>query len=338
MMETEELIKKLTGAYALSGCEDNLYDMLEELLGKYGSVSRDCLNNVFCTFGEGAHFLLDAHTDEIGLIVTSVTDEGFLKFSASGGVDRRFLPASEVLVLAKEQLRGVICALPPHLRSESDKKPGKITELAVDVGLPAGEAARLVSPGDRIVFRHSFDTLCGSRISSNCLDDRCGVAALLLAIDKLKDVPAKITVMLSAQEEVGTRGAKAGAFTVQADEAIVVDVSFGYSPQCSKDECGLISGGAMIGYSPVLDRGISKRLSECAKKNGIPHQADVMNSRTGTNADVIALSKGGVKCGLISIPLRYMHTPCEVIDIKDVESTAGLIAAYIRERAGELNA
>ena len=313
-METAELIKKLTGAYALSGCEDDLYDVLKSLLTPYGSVRKDEMNNVFCTFGDGYHFLLDAHTDEIGL-------------------DRRFLPASEVLVLGKEQLRGVICALPPHLRSESDKKVSKISDLAVDTGLSEKALKCLVSPGDRIVFKHSFDTLCGSRIASNCLDDRCGVAALLLALDRLKKLPVKVTVMLSAQEEVGTRGAKAGAYGIDAD-----DVSFGYSPQCSKEDCGEVSGGAMVGFSPVLDREISKRLADCAKKHNIPYQTEVMSGRTGTNADVITLNRNGIRCGLISIPLRYMHTPSEVIDIRDVESVADLIAAYIEERAGERNA
>lgn len=338
MMETAELIKKLTGAYALSGCEDDLYDVLKSLLTPYGSVRKDEMNNVFCTFGDGYHFLLDAHTDEIGLVVTSVTEDGFIKFSASGGVDQRFLPASEVLVLGKEQLRGVICALPPHLRSESDKKVSKISDLAVDTGLSEKALKCLVSPGDRIVFKHSFDTLCGSRIASNCLDDRCGVAALLLALDRLKKLPVKVTVMLSAQEEVGTRGAKAGAYGIDADEAIAVDVSFGYSPQCSKEDCGEVSGGAMVGFSPVLDREISKRLADCAKKHNIPYQTEVMSGRTGTNADVITLNRNGIRCGLISIPLRYMHTPSEVIDIRDVESVADLIAAYIEERAGERNA
>ena len=94
----------------------------------------------------------------------------------------------------------------------------------------------------------------------------------------------------------------------------------------------------MVGFSPVLDREISKRLADCAKKHNIPYQTEVMSGRTGTNADVITLNRNGIRCGLISIPLRYMHTPSEVIDIRDVESVADLIAAYIEERAGERNA
>ena len=337
-METLELLKNLTAGAALSGCEDNIYSILSEILSQYGDVSTDSMKNVFCTFGSGKHFLFDAHMDEIGLIVTSVTDGGFLKFSSSGGVDRRFLPASEVTVLAQENLRGVICSVPPHLRSDKDKKVNEISELAVDIGYSREEALKLVSPGDRIVFNHRFNNLCGSLVVSNCLDDRCGVAALILTLERLKKLPVKITLMISSQEEVGTRGAKAGAFSVDANEAICVDVSFGYSPQCSKDDCGFLSKGAMIGFSPTLDKDISHALVKCAEKNNIPYQKEIMNGKTGTNADVITVSKSGVKCGLISIPLRYMHTPSEVIDIKDVEATANLIAAYISERAGDIDA
>ncbi len=337
-MDTLKLLKKLTAAGALSGCEDALHNDLRTILEQYGEVRTDGMKNIFCTFGQGPHFLLDAHMDEIGLIVTSITDDGFLKFSASGGVDRRFLPASEVTVLGKRRLRGVVCSVPPHLRSNKEKKVNDISDLAVDIGFSKDEAEKLVEPGDRILFHHQFDELCGSKVVSNCLDDRCGVASLLLTLDRLKKIPAKITVMISAQEEVGTRGATAGAFSVDADEAICVDVSFGYSPQCSKEDCGMVSGGAMIGFSPVLDQAISRSLVKCAEKNHIPYQKEIMNGKTGTNADVITVSKSGVKCGLISIPLRYMHTPSEVIDVKDVEATADLIAAYISERAGEWNA
>lgn len=337
-MDTLQLLKNLTDSYALSGCEDNNYSTLTEILSQYAEVRTDNIKNVFCTFGEGKHFMLEAHTDEIGLIVTSITDEGFLKFSASGGVDRRFLPASEVTVLGKENLRGVICAVPPHLRSDKDKNVNDISELAVDIGYCKEKAEELVSLGDRIIFNRRFDELCSNKVSSNCLDDRCGVASLILALDRLEKLPVKITVMLSSQEEVGTRGAKAGAFSVDADEAISVDVSFGYSPQCSKDDCGMLSKGPMIGFSPVLDKNISETLVKCAQKNNIPYQKEIMNGRTSTDADVISVSKSGVKCGLISIPLRYMHTPSEVIDIKDVEATADLIVAYISERAGEYNA
>lgn len=338
MNSTVELLKALTAPEAVSGCEDSLTSLLTDILSDLGDVTVDKMSNVFCTFGSGRHFLLDAHIDEIGLVVTDVTDSGYLKLSPVGGVDRRFLPASEVVVLSDKRLHGVVCAMPPHLRSDKDKKTADFSQLAIDIGMSAQEARAAVKPGDRAAFVHRFDILPGGLVSSNCLDNRSGAAAVILALKKLKGVPAKITAMFSSQEEVGLRGAQAGAFASDAEEAISVDVSFGWSPQCSKDDCGNLSGGAMIGYSPVLSRDMSAALADCAKRNSIPYQKEVMSGRTSTTADVIGVSHGGVKTGLISVPLRYMHTPSEVIDPADVESAASLIAAYITERSGGFNA
>lgn len=338
-MNTEELLKKLTAVPAVSGSEDGLYDLLNSLLSEYGTVSTDAVHNIFCTFGSGYHILLDAHIDEIGLIVTSVTDDGFLKVGACGGVDKRMLLGYEVSVWGKKEIKGIISTLPPHLqKGEAEKKVPDIDDVSVDIGMNKEAAEKLISVGDRITFRRRFSKLIGGLISSNCLDDRAGVASILLALDKLKKLPVKITVMFSAQEELGTRGAKSGSFGKDADEAIAVDVSFGYTPGCLKEECGEIGKGPMIGVSPVLSQEISRALIKAAENNGVPYQTEVMNGRTGTNADVISVAENGIKCGLISIPLKYMHSPVEVVDIKDIENTGALIAAYVKERAGAENA
>ncbi len=336
-MDTKEIIKRLTEPYAASGCEKNVFSVLKEMLEPYGEAYSDNMNNLFCTFGNGYHILLDAHLDEIGFIVTSVTDDGFLKFSATGGIDKRMLPATEVVVVGKEMLRGVISTLPPHLQGE-DKKIGEISDFAVDIGFDVMKAKDLVPLGSRIYFLHKYDELLGGKICSNCLDDRCGAAALVAAVPKLKELPLKFTLMFSSQEEVGTRGAASGAFSKNANEAIAVDVSFGMSPGCNKKDCGEISKGAMIGCSPILDYDIFNALKRSAQNAGLTYQIEVMNGRTGTNADVIQLTESGIKCGLISIPLRYMHSPCEVIDVYDVECTAALIAEYAKEKAVALNA
>lgn len=338
-MNTEELVKKLTAVPAVSGREDNLYDLLNGILSEYGKVSTDSMNNIFCTFGSGYHILLDAHTDEIGLAVTSVTDDGFLKVGACGGIDKRMLLGYEVSVWGKREIKGVISTLPPHLqKGEDEKKVPDIDEVSVDIGMRKEAAERLVSAGDRITFKRKFSNLVGGLISSNCLDDRAGVASILLALDELKRLPVKITVMFSSQEELGTRGAKTGPFGKAADEAIAVDVSFGYTPGCKKEECGKIGKGPMIGISPILNKEISEMLIKTAKNNNIPYQTEVMSGRTGTNADVISVSEKGIKCGLISIPLKYMHSPVEVVDVQDIENVSALIVAYVKERAGAENA
>ncbi len=340
-MKTIDLLKKITETVAVSGAENaSITSVLTDILSEYGQVSIDSMNNVFCTFGEGYHFLLDAHIDEIGFIVREITDDGFIKVDKCGGIDNRMILASEVSIWGKNEVKGVISTLPPHLQKAGDeKKPADISEIAIDIGMTKQEAEKIICLGDRVTFKRNFISLLNNQLSSSCLDDRSGVAAIILAAEKLKNIPAKITLMCSSQEEVGTRGAKIGPFSKKVDEAIAVDVSFGYSPLCKKEDCGEISKGPMIGISPVLNKDMSDSLIETAKRNNIPYQLEVMGGgHTGTNADVISVCETGIKTALVSIPEKYMHSPIEVVDISDVENTANLIAAYVTERVGELNA
>ena len=338
MMKTKELIKKLVSVPAVGGDEDRLIEVLKELLAPYGEVRVDAMNNVLCTFGKGHHILLDAHIDEIGFVVTSITDDGFLKISPCGGVDRRMLLGAEVTVWGKDEIFGVISTLPPHLqKAEDEKKVPEISELSVDVGMSKEEAEKRIPLGSRITFKRHFTDLIGNHISSNCLDDRAGVASIILALEELKKLPVKVTALLSTQEELGTRGAKIGPYGLEVDEAIAIDVSFAYTPGCDKEDCGEIGKGAMIGFSPILDKNISNGLVAAAKSANMRYQTEVMSGRTGTNADVITISESGIRCGLLSIPLKYMHTPVEVVDVTDIESVAALITAYVKGKAGAEN-
>ena len=338
-MNTTELLKKLTSAVGVSGMENNVSALLADMLKQYGEVTVDDMNNVVCTFGKGKHFLLDAHLDEIGFIVKAITNDGFIKVDKCGGIDERMLLASEVSVWGKKEVRGVISNLPPHLQKSGEKKPPKIDEIAIDVGMTKAEAEKVISIGDRVTFKRNFNELVGTQVCSNVLDDRSGVASILLAVEKLKNVDAKITVCFSSQEEVGTRGAKTVAYGKDVDEAIVVDVSFGYTPMCKKSDCGEIGKGVMIGVAPILDSAMSHKMQEIAKTKNIPYQIEVMGGgHTGTNADVITINQRGIKASLLSIPEKYMHSPIEIVDTKDVEATADLICEYIMERVGDVNA
>lgn len=339
-MNTVELLKKLTSAVGVSGKEDNIVALLKELLAPYGDVTVDNMNNVKCTFGKGKHFLLDAHLDEIGFIVKAITDDGFIKVDKCGGIDNRMLLASEVSVWGKEEIKGVISNLPPHLQKAGDeKKAPKLEDISIDIGMSKEEAEKVISLGDRVTFKRNFMELLGTQACSSVLDDRSGVASILLALEQLKGVNAKITVLFSSQEEVGTRGATAGAYGEDVDEAIVVDVSFGYSPLCKKSDCGEMGKGVMIGVSPILDNPMSSSMQNIAKEKNIPYQVEVMGGgHTGTNADVITITEKGIKTSLLSIPEKYMHSPIEIVDTKDVEATGSLIAEYIKKSVGDVNA
>ena len=340
-IDTSELLYKLTSAVGVGGAEEEIVALLKDILKDYGEVSVDSANNVYCTFGSGYHFLLDAHLDEIGMIVKSITDDGFIKIDKCGGIDSRMLLASEVCIHTKSgEVRGVITNIPPHLqKADDEKKVPDFDDVSVDIGMTKEDAEKLISLGDRVTFKRNFTRLLGNQISASVLDDRSGVAAIILAISELQGINAKVTAMFSTQEETGMKGAKIGAYGKDADEAIAVDVSFGYSPLCRKTDCGEMGKGAMIGISPVLDKAMSESLIETAKEKGIPYQLEVMGSgRTGTNADAITVNQSGIKTALISIPEKYMHSPIEIVDTADVEAVASLIAEYIKKRVGEVNA
>ena len=338
-IEVSALLEKLCAAKGVSGAENEAAAVAAELLCRHMPAKIDVLGSVTGTTGNGdTHILLDAHLDQIGLVVTSVDENGFLKVTKCGGADIRVLAAAEVTVHGKEKIFGVITSTPPHLSTPDDSGKAKgFDDIAVDIGMSREEAVKCVSAGDRITFNGEYKHLLGSRVCSPSIDDRAGVAAILRALELIEgeNLNCRVSVLFSVQEETGGSGAQAGAFAADADEAIAVDVSFASAPSVSSEKYAALGGGAMIGYAPSLDYAMSKKLAEIAEKNDIPNQSEVMGGKTGTNCDQIQIAGRGVKTALISVPLRNMHTAAEVCDLADIESTARLIAAYITERGTE---
>lgn len=336
-METFDLLKALCSEAGTSGYENGAADKVLELLKEYMPAHLDTLGNVVGSKGEGKSILLDAHIDQIGLIVTEIDDDGFIHVSKVGGSDIRVLTAAKVTVHGKKDIFGVITSTPPHLASAADE--GKATpfdKITIDIGMSKAEAEKIITLGDRITFNGPFDKLCGERVASPCIDDRAGAAAILRCLELLKgEKTCRIDVMFSAQEETGGSGAKVGAFNSQADEAIAVDVSFASAPDVSSEKYASLGSGTLIGYAPTLDYKMSKKLSALAKEKDIPASSEVMGGSTGTNGDDIQVAGRGIKTALLSIPIRNMHTAVEVCDLRDIESTARLMAAYILERSKE---
>ena len=242
------------------------------------------------------------------------------------------LTGAEVTVWAKEPLFGVITSTPPHLSDPDDR--GKIKSaksLGIDIGFSYEKAQSLVFPGDRVTMNGKFTKLKNGRIAAAALDDRAGVAAVLYALELLKNRKhnRKIVISFSSREEVGGGGAAAASFTAMPQEAIVLDVSFGDYPGAETARTKKLGSGAMIGCSPVLSGDMTDALKNAAEKYGIPYTIEVMGGLTSTNADRISISGNGVKTGLISIPLRNMHSPSEIVQLSDIENCAQIIAAYI---------
>ncbi len=330
-MDVKDTLMKLSSACGTGGL-DEAAKAAVGMLSEYGEVTKDTAGNIVAQIsaGSGRHILLDAHIDEIGFMVTSVDENGFVSVTNSGGIDVRLLAASEVVIHGRENVRGVFCSTPPHLASESDAGKKKLSDMHIDTGL-GEKAQQLISVGDRVTFFAEPASLLGGRITGKSFDNRAGVASLIMAAELLsKEKPqCRVSILLSVEEELGCRGAKSAAFRLRPDEAVSVDVSFAKSPGTPQNKTGFFMKGPMIGISPVLSSAITQNLISAAKEKSIPYQLEAMGGSTSTNADVISTTAEGIPTGLVSIPLRYMHTPVEVIDISDVENTARLLCGYI---------
>ncbi len=340
-MEMNKMLARLCAPAGVSGAEEPACEAALELLREYiPDAQADSFGNVSGFIGDRSNgkptLLLEAHIDEIGFIVTYIDENGFVRVANCGGTDNRLYAAQTVTIHGKEPVKGVIATLPPHVSSD-DKKVMKTEDVVIDTGFSAEKLKKIISLGDRITIDSEFSALGEKRVTGKALDDRSGAAAILFALSLLKSKEAafNIAVLFASQEEVGSRGAIIGAYRAEADYALATDVSFAYTPDAPKEKCGKMGAGAMIGISPSLSKSVAKRLFSLAEELEIPCQTEVMGGGTGTDADDIAATRGGVKTGLISIPLKYMHTPVEVVETADVEAVGRLMAAFAERGAAE---
>ena len=316
--------RKLMGEYCIPSTVE--VDQFGSVIGQFRAPQ----------FGEPV-VLLDAHIDQIGLVVTGYEENGFLKAAAYGGMDRRVMIAQDVLLFSQKEgrwLSGVVASIPPHLtKSEDRDSVPEITDLLIDTGLTKAEAEDKFPLGSFAILAAPFHQLGETRVNGSGLDDRAGLATLLGVLELLKDAPLHcgITLLFSNREEVNSAGAQTAGYRIHPDLVLAVDVSFADGPGIPKDKCGKLGKGPMIGVSPTLTPEVSQRLIELAQQQQIPYQIEVMGGSTGTNADSLSLVRGGRRSGLVSVPQRNMHTTAEIVDLKDMANTAKLLAEYLKE-------
>ncbi|MCI2112170.1 MAG: M20/M25/M40 family metallo-hydrolase [Ruminococcus sp.] len=336
-MDLKEIIFNLCSTSGVSGSEEPAVNAAKKYLETFAKVSTDRNGNLFAELGNlnsEKTILLDAHIDRIGLIVTGIDKNGFVKVDKCGGVDIRTLQDSSLVLQSNPDIVGTVCCMPPHLTDGKEDTAVAIDKTYVDFGMCETEIKKHIKIGDVLTFNTEPKMLLNNKICAPALDNRCSVASLIRCAEILSNEQSleyKVVIMLSVQEETFGTGAKTGAFSINADEAIAVDVSFASQPditgQYSKIE---LSQGPMICISPILNRKMSDKLIEIAENSEIPYQLEPISGTTGTNADNITVTKSGVKTSVVSIPQRYMHTPNEVISLDDVENTAKLICEYIK--------
>lgn len=324
----KELIKKLTEEYGPSGAERKVIKLIKEEITPFvDEVKIDKLGSLIARKkGSGAKVMLAAHVDEIGLIVTHIDKDGFLRFDTVGGVATFRLTGLRV-VFYNGQV-GVI-----DVEKVDNIANAGIDKLFIDIGAKSkDEAQTKVSIGDFAVFRQDFVDL-GDRVIAKALDDRIGCAILVETAKRLKDTPNDIYFVFTVQEEVGLRGATASAFAVDPDVGIAVDVTrTGDMPESITMEVALGKGPAI----KVKDSGIISNpkvrqlLIDTAKDAGIPYQMEVLLGGA-TDASSIERTRGGVPSGVISVPTRHLHTPSEMVDISDVEGCIKLLTAVLEK-------
>ncbi len=336
-MDIWNALERLAEAKGPSGFERPVAETARELLKPYVDETWfDRLGNLIgvkrCGKEKAKKLLIDAHLDEIGLMVTGHA-EGFLRFTAIGGVDPRMLPDREVTVLTDQPLFGVVACLPPHVQSRAEAEQAiSMDKLYIDVGLTQEEAQRLIPVGTPITYRCGCFPLGKKRICGKSLDDRSCFVALLLCAKLLQDADLDVDVyfMGSTREEVSGAGARCGTFAIDPDFCVAVDVTHGVTPDLRnpKERAFQLGGGPAIGVGPNMATWMTKRLKDKAEALHMPYQLEVMAGDTGTNAWGMQVSREGVATAMLSLPLRYMHTPVEVLDREDLKRVGQLLYAF----------
>jgi tetrahedral aminopeptidase len=277
--------------------------------------------------------MLAAHMDEIGLMVRDILD-GFLLVHRINGVDNRVMPAQPVLVHGRQTLPGVVVSTPPHLLSaESRKKYPSFDELMVDVGLPEDEVRNLVRIGDLITCDAPLLELQGKRVAGKAMDDRACVAAITVCLDSLKGMQHSWDVYAAAtvQEEMGLQGAKTAAYKIHPDIAIALDTTFGKQPGVDSDESFALGSGPVLGYGANFHIKLGERIRKTANYHEIKLQDEMLVGNSGTDAWAIQIAHGGVPTALISIAIKNMHSPVEIVDLRDIERAGRLLAHFITD-------
>ena len=341
-MDIKKILEELCGCTAPSGFEGPAARAASKLLEPLvDEVSIDRMESVIgvrrCGRPGAKKLLLDAHLDEIGLLVTGVED-GFLRFRSIGGVDPRMLPGRELWVLTQPPLPGVVACQPPHLHDgDAENKSIPIADLRIDVGLSQEQAEARIPVGTPVVYRGSCFALGKDQMCGKAMDDRSCFAVLMRAMELLadKELDVDVYVMGSTREEVSGAGATVGTWSVQPDCCVAVDVTHGRTPDGPSDKTFKLGGGPAIGVGPNMTRWMTKRMLDKAQQKEIPYQQEVMSGHTGTNGWEMQISREGVATSVLSLPLKYMHTPIETLSLSDLEQTAQLLAAFTEDLGKE---
>lgn len=336
-MNIDKIINQISEIAGVSGYESEVAKIVKEYFSKFcDEVNEDALGNIIgLKRGSGVNnkkIMLAAHMDEIGLMVKNIDDKGFIQFTNIGGVDQRTLLCQEVVIHGNEKIYGIIGAKPPHLTNDEERSSAlSIDDLSIDTGFSKEELATRVRVGDVITIKRDVIKLQNDWIAGKAMDDRAGIVALLLCLNELQVMKHKHDVyfVTTVQEEVGMRGSTTATYAINPNIGIAVDVGFGKTPELSQYDTIEMGKGPAITVGPNIHPNIFDKMKQVAKANYIEYQVEVAPGSSGTDAWPMQIARSGVATGVLSIPLRYMHTSVETLSLSDVEKTAKLLSGFI---------
>ncbi|MCK4234391.1 M42 family metallopeptidase [candidate division WOR-3 bacterium] len=338
--ESLEFLEKLINSFSPSGFEEDAMKVWKKRTESFvDEVTTDVHGNSISILNkEGSpRVMLAGHIDEIGYMVRYIDKEGYIYFSTIGGIDLHLVPGERVWIKTKKgMILGVIGKKPIHLIDQEERgKVAKIDQLWIDIGVKNEKEARSkISIGDPAVPAVGFEVLNGDMVVARGFDDKAGALIVSETMRLLSSKKPKASVfgVATVQEEIGLRGAKTSAYGISPDVGIAIDLTFATDfPSVEKKKVGDIKmgEGPVIARGPNINPKVFNLFVKTAKEEKIPYQIEGAPRGTGTDANVIQLTKAGVATGLVSIPNRYMHTPVELVNLKDLENVAKLLSAFI---------
>ena len=335
-MELKELIVGLSSLMSISGYERYDRNRLLELISPYFDENYldNVGNQVFvkkCGKENAPKIMVDAHFDEIGMYVSDICEGGFLRVVNVGGIDTGILQASDVIIYGKEEkLFGVVASTPPHLSAGEKPELKKFDELLIDTCYTKEELEQKIRIGTPVGFSSKYTDLLGEKIMGKGFDDKACAACAVYAVANAerKELAGDVYVMLSCCEEV-TGAVVPGAYALNPDYAMVIDVNLGRVPGTKNEDTVEMGKGPSITLSAVTDRKLTSMLCELADKHSIPYQISVAPSSTGTNAVGVQLAREGIPVVDVGLPLVSMHTYNEIISLEDAKTLSDLVVRFI---------
>ncbi len=341
--ESLTFLKAIVNTPSPSGYEERAAEVFREYAGCFADkITTDVHGNVAAILNPDAEMkiMLAGHIDEIGFIVHYISDDGLIYFSGIGGHDSVIPIGKRVWIHGAERIPGIIGRKAVHLLDEDErKKKPELRDLWIDIGASSrAEVEAVIQLGDVATFQAEFQHLLGDRATARGFDNKMGGFIVAEALRLLKeegglDPNVGVYAVGTVQEEIGLRGARTASFTIAAQTGLAVDVNHAVDyPTVSKTRYGSLD----VGKGPSVMRGananpvVFKMVTEAAKEDGIPYQVDVAPGGTGTDGNAMQINRGGMAVGILGVALRYMHTPCELLSLTDVENCARLMAAYCR--------